>query len=56
MFRLHRPGRGVWWGDGGATGMHCPTIKSLSPGRACEPGSKQGVSWEGARAADWESA
>ncbi len=36
--------------------MHCPTIKSLSPGRACEPGSKPGVSLEGARAGDWESA
>ncbi len=25
----------------------------MSPGRACEPGSKPGVSLEGARAADW---
>ncbi len=28
----------------------------MSPGRACEPGSKPGVSLEGARAADWAAA
>ncbi len=32
-FRLHRPGRGVWWGDGGATAMHCPAIKQLPRGQ-----------------------